>query len=51
VEYDLSGVGLDSQIFEVTDEATPQTVWNLTTPGSNMYRAFRMPSLYPSVQW
>lgn len=51
VEYDLAGVGLDSQIFEVTDEASPQMVWNLTTPGVNMYRGSRIPSLYPGVQW
>lgn len=51
VEYDLSAVGSESQIFEVTDESTPRIVWNLTTLGSNMYRGYRMPSLYPGVQW
>jgi hypothetical protein len=51
VEYDLSGDGPESQIFEVTDESTPRMVWNLTTLGSNMYRGYRMPSLYPGVRW
>jgi hypothetical protein len=51
VEYDLSDQGPESQIFEVTDEGTPRMVWNMTTLGSNMYRGYRMPSLYPGVQW
>ena len=30
---------------------TSQLVWQATTPGSNQYRALRLPSLYPGVQW
>jgi arylsulfate sulfotransferase len=51
IEYNLAGVGNDSYVFEVTPTATPQTVWELHIAKENTYRAFRMPSLYPGVQW
>ncbi len=51
VEYDLCAVGSNSYVNEVTQEATPQTVWSMTSNGVNLYRAFRIPSLYPNVQW
>ena len=51
VEYDLSGVGHDSHIFEVTQDAAQQTVWHMFIPGTNTYRTQRLPSLYPGVQW
>lgn len=55
IEYDLCGVSTksptSSQIFEVTNEQNSQTVWNLKLTGANAYRAYRMPSLYPGVQW
>jgi hypothetical protein len=54
VEYDLCGVGpigSGSYVYEVTQQSTPQTVWTLHSTGSNLYRANRMPSLYPGVQW
>ena len=51
IEYFLSGSPGGSQLFEVTNEPTPRTVWNLTMPGCGSYRAFRLPSLYPGVQW
>ncbi len=51
VEYDLCGVGSNSYVNEVTQEANPQTVWNMTSTGVNLYRAFRIPSFYPGVQW
>jgi arylsulfate sulfotransferase len=54
VEYDLCGVGpigSGSYVYEVTQQSTPQTVWTLQSTGANLYRAFRMPSLYPGVQW
>lgn len=31
--------------------ASQQIVWEATTPGSNQYRADRLPSLYPGIQW
>jgi arylsulfate sulfotransferase len=55
VEYDLCGEPTaqttSTQIFEVTNQSTPQTVWNMQLTGTNAYRALRMPSLYPGVQW
>ena len=55
IEYDLCGVStkapISSQIFEVTNGQNPQTVWNLKVTGANAYRAYRLPSLYPGVQW
>jgi hypothetical protein len=51
IEYDLAGVGADSDIFEVTHTSTPETVWHMHSTGSNAYRGYRIPSLYPGVQW
>jgi hypothetical protein len=53
IEYDLCGLtGTSSQIFEVTpDSSNPQTVWHMTLTGSQAYRGYRIPSLYPGVQW
>jgi arylsulfate sulfotransferase len=51
IEYDLAGVGTDSDIFEVTKTSTPETVWHMHSIGSNAYRGYRIPSLYPGVQW
>jgi arylsulfate sulfotransferase len=54
-QYNLAGVGSSAYVFEVqpgvnlTD--TPQTVWQLSLSGTNTYRANRLPSLYPGVQW
>ncbi len=51
VEYDLSGIADGSSMFEVTQDSTPQTVWSMHVSGTFAYRAFRIPSLYPGVQW
>jgi hypothetical protein len=52
LEYDLCGVGSGSDIFEVTpDNSNPTTVWHMHVTGNNAYRGFRLPSLYPGVQW
>jgi arylsulfate sulfotransferase len=56
VEYDLCGLGVgvtapNSSVFEVTQESSPQTVWTMQVTGTYLYRAFRIPSLYPGVQW
>ena len=32
-------------------QGTQQVVWQAMTPGANQYRAERLPSLYPGVQW
>ena len=52
VEYALSApVRGGSDIFEVTQDSTPQTVWNIHVTGTDVYRGFRIGSLYPGVQW
>jgi hypothetical protein len=52
VEYNLSAVNLiDAETYEVTPTATPQTVWQMHITGTLTYRSFRIPSLYPGVQW
>ena len=38
-------------IREVTQEATPQTIWQLQLSDQFVYRSLRLPSLYPGVQW
>lgn len=40
-----------SDIFEVTPGSNPQLVWRLRTANAAAYRGFRLPSLYPGVQW
>lgn len=56
-EYDLCGLGgtgavaVGSAVYEVTQGSSPQTVWNMNVTGTNLYRAFRIPSFYPGVQW
>jgi hypothetical protein len=40
-----------SDIFEVTPDSNHQVVWHLQTSAQNAYRGFRLPSLYPGVQW
>ena len=55
VEYDEcsngSIAGSNAAIFEVTQTSTPQTVWQMAITGQYAYRGFRLPSLYPGVQW
>jgi arylsulfate sulfotransferase len=40
-----------ARILELTQEPTPQTVWQLDINGQNSYRTIHLPSLYPGVQW
>jgi arylsulfate sulfotransferase len=40
-----------SRIQEVTQETVPRLVWQMDVVGQLAYRAFRIPSLYPGVQW
>jgi arylsulfate sulfotransferase len=54
VEFDVcaaTSVPPSSEIYEVTQSATPQVVWHLHVDGQNAYRAFRLPSLYQGIQW
>lgn len=40
-----------SQIMEVTYTDNPQIVWQMTVSGENVYRGYRIPSLYPGITW
>jgi hypothetical protein len=53
-EFDIALVSfmpLASRIQEVTLDSVPQLVWQMDLSGQLAYRAFRIPSLYPGVQW
>jgi arylsulfate sulfotransferase len=52
-EFDANAYASPSSatVFEVTQQQTPQPVWQLQINGQAAYRAFRIPSLYPGVQW
>jgi arylsulfate sulfotransferase len=54
IEFDICAFSLApsaARVMEVTPDPTPQTVWQLDIANQNAYRAFRIPSLYPGVQW
>jgi hypothetical protein len=55
VEFDMSEPypqnPTASLVTEVTQTANPDVVWQMTIKGSNAYRAYRIPSLYPGVSW
>ena len=51
LELDLCAIGNNSEVDEVTLTNPTTVVWSLTTNGQNLYRANRIPSLYPGVQW
>jgi hypothetical protein len=54
VEYDECGATTpanSSKVYEVTETSSPQTVWQMQIAGQYAYRAMRIPSLYPGVQW
>lgn len=52
VQTDSTGLQNPSaDVFEVTQESGAQTVWHLHVAAQFAYRAFRLPSLYPGVQW
>ena len=40
-----------SDVFEIVKEPSPRVVWHMNISGKFAYRAFRLPSLYPGVQW
>jgi len=41
----------NAAVYEVTASNPPQTVWQMQIAGQDAYRAVRIPSLYPGVQW
>ncbi len=55
VEYDESASTAlpanNAAIFEVTQTTPAQTVWQMHIASQLAYRGFRLPSLYPGVQW
>lgn len=51
VEIDLCSQGKNSDVWEVTRAADPQTVWHMHVQGTNDYRTKRLGSLYPGVTW
>ncbi len=52
IEADFCAAQGGSVIQELDlSNGTAQVVWQARTPGSNQYRAQRLPSLYPGVQW
>jgi arylsulfate sulfotransferase len=55
VEYDECSdgnrPGENGSTFEVTASSTPQIVWEMQNTGQYVYRAMRIGSLYPGVQW
>jgi arylsulfate sulfotransferase len=51
-EFDANSyAGVMATVFEVTQTTPAQPVWQLQINGQAAYRAFRIPSLYPGVQW
>ena len=50
VAFDQYTPGI-SYIQEVTQEQSPQLLWQMNIAGHVAYRGFRIPSLYPGVQW
>ncbi|PYU27503.1 MAG: hypothetical protein DMG32_06650 [Acidobacteria bacterium] len=50
VAFDQQTPGI-SYIQEVTQEQTPQLLWQMNIAGQVAYRGLRIPSLYPGVQW
>lgn len=51
LEYDLCGERKGSEIDEIKMTNPSQPVWTLKESGASLYRAHRIPSLYPGVQW
>lgn len=52
IEFDLcTQPNTTAEVDEVTVTNPIQTVWTLKVTGQNLYRANRIPSLYPGVQW
>jgi arylsulfate sulfotransferase len=45
------GNGSDGEIYEVTQDSSAQTVWQMRVTGQYAYRGQRIPSFYPGVQW
>jgi arylsulfate sulfotransferase len=52
IEADFCSAPGGAHVLNLDPTQTPaQIVWQAVTPGYDQYRAFRLPSLYPGVQW
>ena len=52
LEADFCAVSSGAVVQELNIQGgSPQLVWQAVTKGTNQYRAERLPSLYPGVQW
>jgi hypothetical protein len=56
IEFDINSPDtprtLASEVQEVTQTSTPQIVWQMDFAAPmNAYRAYRVPSLYPGINW
>lgn len=52
IAVDLCSVaGSNTDIYDLTKSKNPQVVWHMHLTDSTAYRATRLPSLYPGVQW
>jgi len=51
LQIDLCSQGDNSDVWELTQTADPQTVWHMHVEGTNDYRTERLGSLYPGVTW
>ena len=51
IEFNLALSSPIAMVEEVTQQNSPSLIWEMTIAGQLPYRAFRMPSLYPGVQW
>jgi hypothetical protein len=40
-----------ARVVEVTPASAPQVVWQMNSPDTYFYRAYRVPSLYPGISW
>ncbi|MGH9681883.1 MAG: aryl-sulfate sulfotransferase, partial [Candidatus Acidiferrales bacterium] len=50
-DFTAGAPGFFSDILEFIPGEPPQMVWRLRTTSEYAYRGFRLPSLYPGVQW
>ena len=52
METDFSSPGGGpGRVVETDGSAMPQVVWEMDSSNADFYRAYRIPSLYPGVQW
>ena len=54
VEFDMCDISQSpdlANIYEVTPGPQPQLVWQMNIKNNWAYRGFRIPSMYPGVQW